>query len=212
MQKILFPATSMPDPDWWQTLWPNPDATITALGIRAGMEVVDLCCGDGYFTAAIARQVGTGHVTGFDLDPLMLEQARAVCREATNCKWIEGDACDLSHIISEKVDYVLIANTFHGVPDPLALAREVAAILKPRGRFTIVNWHPKPREETPVLEQPRGPRTDMRMPPETVQSIVEPAGFQLESVVELQPYHYGAVFVANPGMAKQQPTRFSGLT
>jgi len=59
MQKILFPATSMPDPDWWQTLWPNPDATITALGIRAGMEVVDLCCGDGYFTAAIARQVQT---------------------------------------------------------------------------------------------------------------------------------------------------------
>ena len=198
MQEKLFPATSMPDPDWWQTLWPSPDATITALGIRSGMDVVDLCCGDGYFTAAIARQVGTGNVMGFDLDPGILEQAKAVCRDATNCTWIAGDACDLSRLISEKVDYVLIANTFHGVPDPLALAREVAATLKPGSRFTIVNWYPVPREETTVLGQPRGPRTDMRMSPEAVQAVVEPAGFQLESVVELPPYHYGAVFIAKP--------------
>lgn len=198
MQEKLFPATSMPDPDWWQTLWPKPDATIAALGIRSGMDVLDLCCGDGYFTAAIARQVGTGHVIGFDLDPGMLEQAKAECREVTNCTWIAGDACELSRLIGDKVDYVLIANTFHGVPDPLALAREVAAILKPGGRFTIVNWYPVPREETTVLGQPRGPRTDMRMSPEAVQAVVKPAGFQLESVVELAPYHYGAVFIAKP--------------
>lgn len=194
-QEKLFPATSMPDPEWWQTLWSNPDATISALGIQAGMEVVDLCCGDGYFTTAIARQVGTGHVIGFDIDLGMLEQAKAACQGANNCTWIAGDACELSQRIEEKVDYVLIANTFHGVPDPLGLAREVAAILKPGGRFSIVNWYPLPREETTVLGQPRGPRTDMRMSPEAVQAVVEPAGFVLEAVVDLQPYHYGAVFI-----------------
>jgi hypothetical protein len=36
------------------------------------------------------------------------------------------------------------------------------------------------------------------MSPEAVQAVVEPAGFQLESVVELPPYHYGAVFIAKP--------------
>ena len=80
LKEKLFPATLMPDSDWWHTLWPDPVATITALGIRDGMNVVDLCCGDGYFTAAIARQIGTGYVVGFDLDPVMLEQAKSVCR------------------------------------------------------------------------------------------------------------------------------------
>jgi len=34
----------------------------------------------------------------------------------------------------------------------------------------------------------------MRMSAEEVQSAVEPAGFTLERVVELPPFHYGAVF------------------
>lgn len=195
LKEKLFPATLMPDSDWWQTLWSDPLATITALGIRDGMSVVDLCCGDGYFTAAIGRQIGAGLVVGFDLDPVMLEQAKVACSGSDNCTWVAGDARDLSRLVNEKVDYVLIANTFHGVQDQTQLAREVATILKPGGHFAIVNWHPLPREQTTVLGQPRGPHTNMRMSPEAVQAVVEPAGFQLEYVVELQPYHYGAVFV-----------------
>lgn len=194
-QEKLFPATLMPDRDWWQTLWPDPDATIKALGVGNGITVVDLCCGDGYFTAAIARQVGSGHVVGFDLDPGLLAQAKAACEAATNCTWIVGDAMNLDRLVGQRVDYVLIANTFHGVPDQRALTRAVAATLKPGGRFTVVNWHPRPREQTTVMGQARGPHTEMRMSPEAVQAVVEPAGFSLKSVVELPPYHYGAVFV-----------------
>jgi hypothetical protein len=32
------------------------------------------------------------------------------------------------------------------------------------------------------------------MTPEQTRAVVEPAGFKLETVVELPPYHYGAVF------------------
>ena len=49
----------------------------------------------------------------------------------------------LSRLLSAPADYVLIANTFHGAPNKTALAREVAAALRPDGRF-IVNWHPLP--------------------------------------------------------------------
>jgi hypothetical protein len=45
-----------------------------------------------------------------------------------------------------------------------------------------------------VLGKPRGPKTEMRMTPEDVRKVVEPAEFQLADVVELPPYHYGAVF------------------
>ena len=54
--------------------------------------------------------------------------------------------------------------------------------------------HRRPREETPVLDQPRGPDAVLRMAPEDVCRVVEPAGFALSAVVDVGPYHYGAVF------------------
>lgn len=193
-EERLFPATVMPDPDWWHALWPDPDAVVKALHVEPGMTVVDLGCGDGYFTAAIARQVPRGRVIGLDLDPTMLERGQAACAGTGNCDWLLGDAMALSRLIAHPVDFVLVANTFHGVPDKTALAREIAAALAPAGRFALVNWYPIARGETPVLGQPRGPRTELRMSPEQTRAVVEPAGFELEALVELPPYHYGTIF------------------
>lgn len=194
-QNAIFPATGMPDRDWWAALWPDPEGTLRALGVAPDMIVLDLCCGDGWFTAPLAGLTG-GRCYGLDLDPEMLARAgdevsRAGARVAG---WVEGDARDLPALLPEKVDFVLIANTFHGVPDQTAMATAVAAVLKPGGRFAIVNWHAKPREETPVLGEPRGPRTDLRMKPAQTRAVVEPAGFALDKLVELPPFHYGAIF------------------
>jgi SAM-dependent methyltransferase len=191
----FFPATAMPDRNWWQALWPDPEGVLRALGIEPGMTVVDLCCGDGIFTAPLARLV-EGRVYGVDLDPAMLEEARAaVARAGAEVRrWIPGDAMDLARLIGEEVDFVLIANTFHGVPDQTGLARGAAAVLRPGGAFAVVNWYPLPREQTVVLGQPRGPKTEMRMAPKAVRAVVEPAGFDWHRRVELPPYHYGALF------------------
>ena len=191
----IFPAASMPDRDWWSALWPDPEGVLRRIGVRPGMAVLDLCCGDGYFTARLAKIVG-GHVYALDLDPGMIEQARVETARlgAAVRQWIVADARLMAKLVPEKVDYVLIANTFHGVPDQPGLARAVADVLGPEGLFAIVNWHPIPRERTPVLDRPRGPKTEMRMAPETARAVVEPAGFRLARVVELPPYHYGAVF------------------
>jgi hypothetical protein len=42
-------------------------------------------------------------------------------------------------VVPESVDYVFLANTFHGVPDKLGLAWSVAAILRPREILGIVD-------------------------------------------------------------------------
>jgi SAM-dependent methyltransferase len=193
--KSVFPATSMPDRDWWSALWPDPAAVLGALGIAPGMTVLDLCCGDGYFTAPLAQMVG-GRVHALDLDPAMLEQARAeAARQGVEVLgWHCGDALDADRMVPGAVDYVLMANTFHGVPDQPALAATVARLLGPGGRFGIVNWHRRPREETVALGKPRGPRTELRMTPDAVARVVEPAGFALEHETELPPFHYGVVF------------------
>jgi predicted methyltransferase len=44
----------MPDDDWWQALWPDPAKVLVEMGVQPGMVVVDLCCGDGLFTAVAA--------------------------------------------------------------------------------------------------------------------------------------------------------------
>ena len=66
----FFPATVMPDRHWWAALWPNPMAVLRALGITPNMTVLDLCCGNGYFTAPLARLVA-GQVYALDIDPTM---------------------------------------------------------------------------------------------------------------------------------------------
>ena len=184
----LFPATAMPDADWWQVLWPEPGKVLAEMGVQRGMIVIDLCCGDGRFTAPLARVAD--HVFAVDIDAAVLDQARVRLAEAgmTNCEFIMADAMKLDAVVSEPV-----ANTFHGVPDQLGLARVVAAKLKPQGQFGIVNWHRRSREETVVLGQPRGPKTEMRIEVDEVTAIVELAGLLLNRSIELLPHHYGVV-------------------
>jgi SAM-dependent methyltransferase len=189
----FFPATTMPDADWWETLWPDPGRVLVEMGVRLGMVVIDLCCGDGLFTAPLTRLAE--RIYAIDIDPAMLDRAQTRVAEAgaTNSNFIVADALTFNAVVPEPVDYVFLANTFHGVPDQCGLARAVAASLKPQGQFGIVNWHHRPREETVVLGHPRGPKTEMRMEAEDVAAIVEPAGLLLNRIVELPPYHYGAV-------------------
>ena len=191
----LFPATVMPDDDWWHALWPNPAQVSSDVGITAGMCVVDLCCGDGYFTQPICELTKPGNVYGLDLDAGLLTNAKKICAPYSNFHSILGDALDLPKLVDESVDFVFIANTFHGVPDQLHLSNVIAQTLKDAGHFAVINWHTKPREETTVLDLPRGPRDELRMQPEEVQKVVEPAGFMLEKVVDVGSYHYGAVFI-----------------
>lgn len=190
----FFPATAMPDPEWWEVLWPEPEQVLARLGVGAAMTAVDLCCGDGRFTAALARLCR--HVIAIDIDPGLLAQARAKLAgaAAARCEFIKGDARTVAALVGRPVDFVLIANTFHGVPDKVGLARGVASILRPAGGFAVVNWHRRPREETTVAGAPRGPRTEMRMTPDDVGAVVAPSGLVAVRLIELPPWHYGMVF------------------
>lgn len=190
----FFKGTEMPTAGWWDALWPDPAAVVARVGIAAGMDVVDLCAGDGWFTLPIARLAC--HVTAIDIERTMLDAARARLAQhgIGNCDFVEGDAYAIDRLIARPADFVFLANAFHGVPDKTRLARGVAQALVPHGLFAIVNWHARPREETPILGEPRGPATELRMTPEATRAAVEPAGFGLRGVVELPPYHYGAIF------------------
>lgn len=185
----------MPDAGWWEALWPDPAKVLHDVGVRPGTSVVDLCSGDGWFTLQIAKSAT--HVTAIDIDGALLETAQARLHEAgvTNATFIESDAYDLARFVPEPVDHVFLANAFHGVPDKARLAGAVRDVLKPGGLFSVVSWYARPREETTVLGQPRGPATELRMSPDQTIAAVEPSGLRHEFTVDVSPHHYAAVFI-----------------
>jgi ubiquinone/menaquinone biosynthesis C-methylase UbiE len=190
----FFKGTEMPTAGWWEALWPDPAMVVARVGIAAGMDVVDLCAGDGWFTLPICKLAR--YVTAIDIDRTMLDLARTRLAEngIANCDFVEGDAYEVDKLVVRPVDFVFLANAFHGVPDKTRLAQAVAKALGPRGHFAIVNWHARAREQAAILGEPRGPATELRMTPEATRAAVEPAGFRLHQIVELPPYHYGAIF------------------
>ncbi|CCV12841.1 methyltransferase domain-containing protein [Mesorhizobium sp. STM 4661] len=194
----FFQGTEMPNGGWWKALWPEPAGVLAASGLKPGMDVVDLCCGDGWFTLPIARVAR--RVIAIDIDADLLEVARRRLIDAgvTNCEFIVGDAYELASLVSRPIDFVFMANAFHGVPDRPRLARAVARTLGPDGRFAIVNWHRQPRETTTVLDEPRGPRTELRLSPEQTIADAEAGGLRFAELVDVPPYHYGAVFETAP--------------
>jgi ubiquinone/menaquinone biosynthesis C-methylase UbiE len=113
----FFQGTEMPNSGWWEALWPDPAAVLSATGIKPGMEVIDLCCGDGWFTLPIARVAR--HVVAIDIDADLLEAAKHRLAEsgATNCDFVAGDAYELARLAPRPADFIFMANAFHGVPD-----------------------------------------------------------------------------------------------
>ena len=129
----FFKGTEMPTAGWWEALWPDPAMVLNQVGIRAGMTVIDLCSGDGWFTLQIAKIVS--HAIAVDIDPKLLDLAKLRVAESgfTNCDFVEGNAYDIAELVPQPVDFVFLANAFHGVPERTRLARAVANTLKSGG-------------------------------------------------------------------------------
>lgn len=190
-----FRNTRQPDRGWWRQLWPDPAAVLRRLGLAADVSLADVGCGDGYFALPAAELVAPATVYAVDLDASLLAELEADAAAAgpANVETIEGDARRLDELLPEPVDAALVANTFHGVEDPATFAGTVARALRPGGRLLVVNWHDRPREETPVAGEPRGPPTELRLSPAATAEAVAPAGFEPVETVDLPPHHYGLV-------------------
>jgi ubiquinone/menaquinone biosynthesis C-methylase UbiE len=69
---------------------------IKLVGDLAGKAVVDVACGEGFYTR-ILRQRGAAKVTGLDLSPKMIELARnSEVREPLGIGYIVGDGRDMN--------------------------------------------------------------------------------------------------------------------
>jgi ubiquinone/menaquinone biosynthesis C-methylase UbiE len=119
--------------------------------IKEGMTVLDMGCGTGFFSVAMAKMVGNpGKVIAADLQKGMLEKLKDKIRGTENEKRIRLHKCDEDKIgISEEIDFALAFYMVHEVPNQKNFFREIRSILKPNGRFLVVEpkyFHVSKRE------------------------------------------------------------------
>ncbi len=98
--------------------------------------VLDLGCGTGALLEQVLERYPGSVCTGLDLSQGMLERAEA--RLEGRARLIRGDAEALP-FDTGVFDAVLCCDSFHHYPDPGAVVREVARVLRPGGVFLLAD-------------------------------------------------------------------------
>lgn len=107
-----------------------------------GAQLLDLGSGPGYATADLAQLVGTeGHVSAVDVSRRFLTSLEQLiaARGLHNVSWHEADAAALPHE-SATLDGAFARWVLCFTPDAPAVVREVARVLRPGGRFAILDY------------------------------------------------------------------------
>jgi ubiquinone/menaquinone biosynthesis C-methylase UbiE len=118
------------------------EALVGTLGIREGMKVLDLGCGDG--TTALPEARRGAEVLGVDISsPLVAAgNARARAEGLANCRFQEGDASQLDGLADASFDLVVSIFGAMFAPRPFDVAKEMVRVTRPGGRIVMGNWIP----------------------------------------------------------------------
>lgn len=107
--------------------------------VMPGMTVMDVGCGMGMFSLAMAEMVGDqGRVIAVDLQQQMLDVLRRRAEKAAVADRIQTHKCEPDHLdIDVQADFALAFAMVHEVPDQRRLLGEIYACLKPGGKFLV---------------------------------------------------------------------------
>lgn len=117
------------------------------LGVKPGMTVCDMGCGNGFYALQLATLVGPqGTVWAVDVQPEMLRllQARAAEAEINNIKTVLGELHD-PHLMPNTLDMILCVDVYHEFSHPVPMLAAMRQALKPTGLLVLVEF----REEDP---------------------------------------------------------------
>ena len=140
---------------WWrknpsacpysQRFWveaPHPFITrsrlLATLAPAAGERVLEIGPGTGYYTLDVAERLDGGTLDIFDIQQEMLDHVmrRAGERGIANVRPCRGDAQALPYE-SDSFDGAYLVTVLGEIPDQDAALRELARVLKPRGRLVV---------------------------------------------------------------------------
>ncbi len=164
--------------------WNNPAEVVAACHVTPGARIAEIGCGTGWFTFELEKAVRPrGIVYALDMQPAMLQILRA---KRENWERILTLPCSQNEfeLDNGEVDIVFHANTLHECADADIHLQEVKRVLKPGGRLILVEWKWADEESQP------GPPNLQRLDIHTVQELIKKAGFEIQEIYDVGPYHY----------------------
>jgi ubiquinone/menaquinone biosynthesis C-methylase UbiE len=126
------------DRRWQPYIEVTLSSVIEALEFQGDEEVLDVPCGTGELHRRLIAKWPDLCLTGVDLSPGMLAQAKAK-DETKRTRWVEADVDELP-MPDESYDCVICANSFHYFRAPSRSLEAMRRVLRPGGRLLLVDW------------------------------------------------------------------------
>ena len=124
------------------TMRESGETLVSTLGIKKGLKVLDLGCGDG--TTALPEAKLGADVLGVDIAHNLVEAGNRRAQEQgiTNLRFQEGDASNLAGLQNKTFDLVVSIFGAMFAPKPFDVAKEMVRVSRPGGRIIMGNWIP----------------------------------------------------------------------
>ena len=171
------------------------------LGVKSGMTVCDMGCGNGYYALQLAKLVGpAGRVLAVDVQPEMLKllQERAHQAGITNVEPIQGQLHD-PRLPPGKVDLILLVDVYHEFSHPQLMLESMRRALAPHGVVVLVEY----REEDPQV--PIKPLH--KMSKQQALKELQANGFQLTKEFDGLPWQHMLFFGRDEASHRNAPAR-----
>ncbi len=154
--------------------WQKPAELIAALNLSATAVVGDLGAGTGYFSARIAKQFPQSTVYAIDNEKEMVDYLKARATKEKLGNLIPILSKDDGFAVEQKLDILLIVDTYHHLPNRELYFRKIKHLLKPNGQIVIVDFLP---------DSPTGPPKKFRFQPPQIAKELQAAGFVQDKVL-----------------------------
>ncbi|MGH7044340.1 MAG: class I SAM-dependent methyltransferase [Acetobacteraceae bacterium] len=157
---------------------------VAAVGRGGEGKILDVACGPGIVTAALAARAR--EIVAFDLTPAMLAKARQRCAGAGlgNVTFEEGSATDLP-FPDNAFDAVVTRLSIHHFKEPSRVLGEIFRVLTPGGTFAVADVVSSENRERSALQNAievlRDPSHVRMLPAGELTSLIERAGFAIET-------------------------------
>jgi SAM-dependent methyltransferase len=147
-----------------------------ALAPKAGERILDIGCGTGATTIALATDVGpSGAVVGVDVSATLLEVARRRADGIASVSFVEADA--QVHAFDETFDGAFSRFGVMFFEDPAAAFANIASALRSGGRLVFVCWQDPAANEWWTVGARTAERHNVELPPLTDPNAPGPFAF-----------------------------------
>ena len=120
---------------------PELQAIVNGLPLRSDMRVLDLACGDGFYTRRLAERLGPGgSVTGADINRAYLAEASEEASHQGGHAKIAFVAASFDRLPfpDDTFDLVWCAQSLYTLPDPVVAIGHMARVVRPGGLVAVL--------------------------------------------------------------------------